>query len=282
VRHFLQHRRKKAIPEIGQAGRETTRLGECVDPPEEGGRKRCVPGRPVVLGEELGLVACHVHSHRALRLARLALQAEVERLENLLALHPRQIPAHRLPQRVRPAAGRMFLFQGDLERRAHGPGIQLPADAHPVAFLHRDIPPTVFRVVVERFGRSTSVGLAEPQVIGHSLVRRHDLPARIHQPVGIECLLDFTVQLQNLGAEHQRQELGAGKTIAVLTGKRAPELDHQIRDLTGDRLHSADVIPLLQVQVHADVQTSLARMAEEAERRAVPVYDLLEPPRIGP
>src|SRR3712207_7989341 len=57
---------------------------EVADAAEEEGGARRLPRGAVVLGEELHLVARHVHPHRALRLARLARQAEVERLQHLL------------------------------------------------------------------------------------------------------------------------------------------------------------------------------------------------------
>src|SRR5690606_5565634 len=117
--------------------------------PEESRRKRRFPGCLVVLREELGLVARHVHADRAFRLARLALQAEVERLEHLLARHPGQVAAHRLAEAIRPPARGMLLLERDLEGRAHGADVEFPADGHPAALLDRLVPAAIDRVVVE-------------------------------------------------------------------------------------------------------------------------------------
>jgi hypothetical protein len=86
------------------------------------------------------------------------------------------------------------------------PGVQLPADGHPVALLHRLVPAAVRRVVEEGLGRGGAVLLAEAQVLRHPLV-----PAGRSCPgssaLRVEDPLDLAVQLHDLRAEHQRQEL---------------------------------------------------------------------------
>src|SRR6185369_7001463 len=100
------------------------------------GRARPEPAL-VVVGEELGLVGRHVDLHRAFPLARLAGEAEVERLLDLpvAPAAPERIPFQHLEEQAGPAAGRVLLLPGHPVARAHGAGVLLPAVAHPYAAL---------------------------------------------------------------------------------------------------------------------------------------------------
>ncbi|PSK58166.1 hypothetical protein B0E53_06977 [Micromonospora sp. MH33] len=97
----------------------------------------------VVVGQELGLVGGHVHVHRAVRLAALARQAQVERVPHRLgtpAVADRAAPGgpvEHLEQQAGPAAGGVLLLPRDHVGGAHdtaGVAAAL-ADAH--AAQHR-------------------------------------------------------------------------------------------------------------------------------------------------
>ena len=101
-------------------------------PPVDPAHRVGVPGpQPalVVVREELGLVGGHVDVHRALGLASLARQAEVERLADRLALPAllHRVALEHLEEQVRPAAGRVHLLLGDHVARAHRPVLLLAA-----------------------------------------------------------------------------------------------------------------------------------------------------------
>ena len=86
---------------------------------------RVVRGRarpaPVALGQELGLVGGHVHADRAVALAALARQAQVQRLGDLVG--PPAVRDHlavrHLEQQPRAAAGGVLLLAGRPVARAH-------------------------------------------------------------------------------------------------------------------------------------------------------------------
>src|SRR5439155_6650062 len=94
---------------------------------------------------------------------------------------------------------------------------------------------------------------AEPQVLVH-LVRVDHLP-RIHSAGRIPDRLELAERLHQLGAEHARQELGAGLAVAVLTRERPAITDHQGRRLLDELPVLGDAAPRLEIEVDARVET---------------------------
>ena len=91
----------------------------------------------VILVQELGLEPGHVDVGRALALARLALEAEVEHLVQRGVGEPlkAELAGDRQPQRIGAAAGAVALVAGRLVRGAHRPRARLAALADPRAQL---------------------------------------------------------------------------------------------------------------------------------------------------
>src|SRR5690606_4770817 len=127
--------------------------------------------------------------------------------------------------------------------------------------------------------RVCAVLLPESEGVRHGRTL-HDLPG-VRPVLRVEELLDLPVELRDLGSEHQREELASGEPVPMLAGKRPPELDDQFGDITRDRLHPTDIFATFQVQIDADVEATLPRMAEETEGRTMSMDDLLEPAGVG-
>src|SRR5205823_193302 len=83
----------------------------------------------VILVQELGLETGHVHVRRTLALARLALQAEVEYVEQSRIGQAAQVAlaGQRQPQRVGPAARAVLFLRRRPIRRTHGAAAFLAA-----------------------------------------------------------------------------------------------------------------------------------------------------------
>ena len=118
--------------------RERRRGGaEPVDPPDRAEQPRAQRHAVLrlVVREELGLHRRHVDAQRALALARLALQAEVEDLVQPLVAQrgPRVGLRERLDERVRAAAGGVLLLARGHVGRAHDARAALAAGADALA-----------------------------------------------------------------------------------------------------------------------------------------------------
>ena len=109
--------------EIGQRERGRAQPVQRPDGPEHARAERDAV-LIVVGGERLGLQRRHVHAERALALAGLALQAEVEDVVQPLVAErgPRVGHGQRLEQGVRAAPGGVLFVAGGHVRRAHDPG----------------------------------------------------------------------------------------------------------------------------------------------------------------
>ena len=105
--------------------------------------------------------------------------------------------------------------------------------------LHISMAPATppFRVVEERDRISSRVAGAEAQV-GREWRSVNDL-AGIEDAVWIEGLLDRAERVVERRTEHLLHERAAHEAVAMLTGERSAELEHEIGDVVGDRLELA-------------------------------------------
>ncbi len=234
------------------------------------------------LVQGLGLERGHVHRERALALARLAHQAQVEHLvEAFVAERGARVGlGERLDQGVRPAAGGVLLAAGGHVRRAHHADVVLAAqpDVHAAvggaAHARAARRPTTVRssIVVQRPGGRQR---RFPQVVGHR--RGVDDLAGVHPVVRVEDRLDAAHRLVELVAEQVPVELAAGQAVAVLGGVGAAELGDQVADLLGNGAHLRDLLRTGEVDERAHVQAAHRRVAVEPGAHAVPLEHLGEP-----
>ncbi len=145
-------------------------LGDRVDQPRGPGGDLGHRGQPahrvvrpraqaagVVVGQELGLHGGHVDLDRAVLLAALAGQAQVQRVADLGGPPARRdrgvgVPLQHLEQQPAPAAGGVLLLAGDHVRRAHHPPAHLPPP-----FTRRHLPTPTHRITA-RSKRPSSSG----------------------------------------------------------------------------------------------------------------------------
>ena len=227
--------------------------------------------------QQLRLELGHVHVAGALRLARLAHQAEVEDVVDPLTSQfaQRLLAGHRQPQGVGPAARAVVLVERRPERRAHRPALRLAAGA--VAVAHLDgADEALLLVVVEdgrRLDRAGSRGRSEgsPSSRGASTI----LPG-LSRLSRVERRLDLAERLVDRRAEHLFVPLAARQAVAVLAAERAAILQHQVGDVLGDAPHPRHVVGVLEVQQRADVQAADAGVAVEGAVGAVALQRLAE------
>ena len=154
----------------------------------------------------------------------------------------------------------MFFVVGDAVARAHRPAMLPPALAN------TDAPRRRKREAVAIVGKRELGGElrwpitdAEPQILIDPI--RIDDFARVHPPVGIPDCLEFTEGLDQLGAEHLRQELGFRLAVSVLTGKRSAHRHDEIACFVHERLVGLDAAMGLEIEVDACVHASLPEVA---------------------
>ena len=228
----------------------------------------------VVVGEKLALEPRHVYADRALRLAGAALQTEVERVEHTLVPETGfpEPAGHREPEGIGPAAGRVRLVAGRHVRRTHRAVQGLAAGADAAAHLHGTSQPAVLAVVEEgnRFRRPVAGTVTE--VRGER--RGIDDLAWVEEVRGVEGPLDGAERRVKLRAEHPLDERSAHKSVTMLAGEGAPELEHQIGDVIGDRLELMYPGVGLQIDHRTHVQAPDRRVRIDAGRAAVPAHDV--------
>ena len=146
---------------------------------------------PLVVGvQELVLDLGHVHLGGALRLAGLALQAQVKHVVHSLAgeLILGEQAGDCCPEGVGAAPGGVLLLTGShvggTHRAVEGPATESDSVAH----LHRSVETALGGEAEFGGGRKARVGRAVPEVF-HNTLGVHDL-AGIHDAGGIEGAFD--------------------------------------------------------------------------------------------
>ena len=206
------------------------------------------------MGEELVLELRHVDVRRALRLAGLALEAEVHHLVEPPAGEVRG----RHPTRQHRAEGvgapprRVLLVPGRHVRGAHGALERLPADADAVAHLHRRREPPLGREVEQRGRRRGRIARAVAEVLGEPRAV-HDV-AGVQEVPRVERALEVPVSLEDPGSVHPLEEGAPGPAVPVLARDRAAVLEHQLGDLARDRADLREAARGLEVDDGTDVQ----------------------------
>ena len=243
------------------------------------------PEQPVAQGKAVGLVVVvqelvlqlgHVHVGRALRLAPLALEAQVHHLVEAPAreLGLRDFPRQHRAQGVGAAAGRVLLVVGDHVRGAHGALERLAAHADPVAHLDGRREPALLGEIEEGRGLPGAIRRPVAQVLGDGGAG-HDV-AGIQPVLRVEGPLQLAEGLHDGGPVHLLQIGAARAPVAVLAGDRPVELPHQVEDLVGDGLHLVQAARGLEIDDGADVQAAHRAVPVVGAHRVVLGEDLLE------
>ncbi len=236
ARHALeQPARDRQVGERRGGGAEPVELADRAE--QLRAERRAVLG--LVVREELRLHRRHVDAQRALALARLALEAEVEDLvQPLVAQRGARIGLRqRLDERVGAPAGGVLLLAGGHVGRAHHALAGLAAGADPLAAVGGGAHPALAEGEV-RLQRQRGRERRVAEVGGER--RGVDHHARVEAPVGVEQRLDLAHRRVEVLAEHARVERAAHAPVAVLGGVDAVELRHQRGDLVGDGGHRVD------------------------------------------
>ena len=185
--------------------------------------------------QELRLVRRHVGMRRAIALATLASQAQVEGFAHFIALPliGDHFAAQHFGQQARAAARGVALFAGDAIARAHGATFRSTTLAHADTAFHLARKAlTLARQECHARGEGHRLVIrALAQVLvgaKHFPAGRIDHLARIHFSQRVPDGLEFDQRLHQLRSVHHRQELGLGLAVAVLARERAAVFDHQL------------------------------------------------------
>ncbi len=260
------------------------RLGEGGQPAHRQVGAGPAPGPArVVVGQELGLVGGHVDIGRAVLLAALARQAQVEGVLDLprapaVADRAVPVPVEHLEQQPGPPARGVLLLPRHLVRRAH----------HRAALVGELPAPADADAPVRRLGEGAAVVreaevhvapvprrpvAAQAQVLVQP-VRRHDL-AGVHPVQRVEEGLQPPERRHQVLAEHPGQQLAPALPVAVLPGERAAELGDQV----GRPLHEPPVgghaVGGVQVERDPGVHAALPEVAVQAGPGVAQVAELL-------
>src|SRR5205814_2288356 len=159
----------------------------------------------------------HVDIDRAVVLAALAGEAEVERFLDRIALPAilERSAMHHLEQEMRAAARRMLLLARRDVARAHDTvlGLVPAAFADPDA-AHRSAVPAALRREGEAGVEPRRTVIGAEAEIGGDRVRIDDF-ARVHHAVRIPDRLELAERLDELGAVHLDEQLGFRLTVAM-------------------------------------------------------------------
>ena len=237
---------------------------------------------PVPLREELGLVGGHVDPDRAVALAALARQAQVQRLLDL-----RRPPSARdhlagrhLEQQPGPPAGRVHLLAGGAVARTHHSAVL--GDALPDAEAPPGRPGERAAVVGER-----QLGLVaqrrhpdeHPQVVVE--LRRPDDATGVHPVVGVPRRLELLEGRDDRRRVHPRQQLGTRCAVAVLPRQRPPVPDDEIGRLLHERAEVGDAGSGEQVEVDPHVDAAVAEVPVVGPCPGVPREQRVELPQVS-
>src|SRR5579863_867944 len=85
--------------------------------------------------------------------------------------------------------------------------------------------------------------------------------AGVHPPSRIKGSFELAESSDQLSAEHPRQQFGAREAVAMLAGKRAAELRHQLSQIDHRGAELRDPVGGEEIKVDAAVNATLAEMS---------------------
>ena len=164
-----------------------------------------------MMREHLAPHARHVDAGGALRLARLAAEAEIERLEKrwIVEATGKEFAAQGLVQQSRSAARRVTLIARGHEARAHRARVELAALAHADAVQRRARERCEAGMALVRRGRVHRLEIA----LGRARV---DLLAGIHEAMRIPDASHLAHGIEEFRSEHLLKERAARLAVAML------------------------------------------------------------------
>ena len=270
---------RTAEQSVGEGGRECAEAGEFVSVAKDIVMER-MNAPLVLLREELGLVSGHVDGDRALGLASLATEAEVEGLVDSLALKAfgAQCSGEHFPEQARTASCGVLLVAGGPVTGAHDAAVGLEActdaDTAGGGALERALVAEEnemgFKVgVVMRTLAGLAGGVA--QVLdGIINANRIGELAGIHAVVGIPDGLELAEGLDKLGAEHFGQKRSAGLAIAMLARERTAERKDEVGGAIEELAEFAQALVGVEVEVDAEMGAALPIVA--VKRAVVAIF----------
>src|SRR5262245_38264933 len=218
--------------------------------------------------QELDLHARHVDAGRALALAALARNTQVERVLYSFLAFVAQLIRKREAQGIRAAAGEVAFVLRRAVGGAHRAGIELAAVAVVVAHLHRLVVTAPF-APIQGWTRSNSLVSrleAEQRLVVHA--RGIDDLAWVHQAARVEPGLDLGQRRGEARTEERRDPLRAHQPVAVLAGVGAFVLLHHGAGFLRDRAHLLGAIAA-HVEHRPDVQRTDRRVRVPGAARAM-------------
>ena len=246
----VHHPRREPAHQVQPAGQRTHRVV----------RHRAHPPA-VALREELGLVGGHVDPDRAVALAPLARQAQVQRLGHLVGLPAvlDHLAVRHLEQQPGASPRGVHLLARGPEARAHHPAVRGDALAHAQAAAGGA--GEAAAVVRERERGGVAQGGKpdeDPQVVVQP-GRPHDA-IRVEPAVGVPDPLELLEGPDDRWRIHAGEQFGPGRAVAVLAGQRPAVRDGEVGRVLQERSEVRDPGAGCEVEVDPDVQAAVAEV----------------------
>ena len=231
----------------------------------------------VEVGEELSFVGGDVDGDGAVAFAALAGEAEVEGFLDLFVAPGvgDRVAAEHFKEQPGAAAGGVFFFAGRVKAGAHGAAFELAALAYAeTAFRGGGHAPVVV-------GELKDGGQGERLVVGAGAEAGvegvgTDNLARVHAVRGVPDAFEFGEGFDQLGAEHDGEEFGAGVAVAVLAGDRSAVADDQVGGFGDEVAVVLHALRRAEVVVHVGMEAALAEVAVEHGEVVVLVEQFVE------
>src|ERR1022692_2380798 len=262
--------------QIDQPWRLRSEPSPSVDMPE-GVRAARTASSFVVVRQELSFVGGHIDADRAVALAPLAGEAQIERVLHVLVAPTvlNHISLGHLPQQVGAASGRVFFLASHAKTGTHDSTFIV------AAFAYSDVAQCGVRQAALIFGK-LKVRLRLPRLVVGAQTKiliqlvGFNYFARVHLPVRVPQCFELPKSLYQFRAKHSWQQLGPRLAVAVFTGKRSAIADDQIGSLFHELAEVGDAWLGLQIEVHAHGYAGVSEVPIESAPVAIGLHHLLQ------
>ena len=271
---------------------------------------RHTPTLPIPLRRVLSLQPRNINIARTLRLASLATQTQIKRLDrpSIIPISPPtppntttnptlnsttskiQLPSQRKPKRIPTPSRRVPFIQRPHITRAHHPARPLPAHTRPITHLNRVPEPLLIPIIKVRINlrhthRSTFTSSnrirhrhrPSPKPRRNTLHRpwRNNVP-RIQQIQRIKDRLHLAERTHQLTPIKPLKQRPTNTPITVLTAHHTTNTPSKIRSLNRDHPQPFTIPSIMQINHRPDMQHTNRSVRPIRRNRPMPTNNLLK------
>ncbi len=232
--------------------------------------------------QEFRFVSRNVDAHRAIALATLAGEAEVERFFHGFAFPAvfDEVAFGHLPKQVGATAGGvLFLTRDAVAWTHHSAGIVAAfADSHAAPGGRGQAAVVVGQVEV-RLRLPGIVARAETQIFVEAV--GIDELARIHLPIGIPERFELAESLHEFRAKHFGKQFAAGLPVSMFTGDGTSVADHKVGSVFHELAELANAFRRFEIVVHARMHAGMTEVPVEGAIEMMVLHQLAQVAEVG-